>query len=69
MSQPGANNARARRARPTKQVPSFWIDADLHERMRAHLDTKGLVKSKFLERAIATQLERETPEKKALSDS
>lgn len=62
MSQPGATNPRKRREHPTKQLSACFIDAGVHDRMAAHLDAKGLVRSKFIERAIATQLKIEAAE-------
>ena len=59
MSQPGATNPRKRREAPTRQLPACWISEDLWTRLAAHVQARGLVRSKFIERAIATQLRLE----------
>lgn len=56
MTQPAANNARARREKPTARLTGGWIDKGLMDRLKAHLETRGLVQTKFIERAIEAQL-------------
>ncbi len=56
MTQPAANNPRKRREKPTARLGGGWIDAGLMERLRQHIEARGLVQTKFIERAIETQL-------------
>ncbi len=63
MTQPAANNPRKRREKPTKHLSACWIDAGVYDRMKAHIDAAGLVQTKFIERAIAAQLDREQTQK------